>query len=364
MTDQGSAASTATPAPLLDVRDLRTAFRTSRGWVRAVDGVSLHVERGRVLGIVGESGSGKSVLSRTAMGTVRATENVRVTGTVRFEDVEITTAPISELRKLWGKEIAMIFQDPMSALNPVVKVGRQITEGLQVHLGISNRAATVRAVELLEAVGIPEAKRRMSDYPGGLSGGMRQRVSIAIALSCNPTLLFADEPTTALDVTVQAQILDLLAEEQRERDMSVVIVTHDLGVVAGYADEIAVMYAGRVVERAPTKVLFAAMRMPYTAALFESIPKLTDPSHTKLTVIEGRLPDPVKPLTGCRFAPRCPLAQDRCLEEEPPLLPAETPGHEYACWFPIAAPRDERRDTPPVAGLDERAVVDTATRTS
>jgi len=302
-----------------------------------VDGIDLTLGRGRVLGIVGESGSGKSVASRSMMGTFRAGHDVKVSGEVAFEGVELTTLPIKERRKLWGNDIAMIFQDPMTALNPVVKVGRQITEGLRQHGGLSKKEASVKAAELLESVGIPEPQRRLDEYPGRLSGGMRQRVSIAIALSCGPKLIFADEPTTALDVTVQAQILDLLAEQQRERQMSVVLVTHDLGVVAGYADEIAVMYAGRIVERAPTKVLFSSMRMPYTEALLNSIPKLEAPSHTRLAVIQGRPPDLANPPKGCRFAPRCPYAQDRCIEEDPPLVPSETPGHEYACWFPIGA---------------------------
>jgi peptide/nickel transport system ATP-binding protein len=231
----------------------------------------------------------------------------------------------------------MVFQDPMTTLNPVVKVGRQITEVMRRHLGISKREARSRAVDLLASVGIPEPKRRLDEYPGRLSGGMRQRVSIAIALSCGPKLMFADEPTTALDVTVQAQILDLIAEQQRERNMSVVLVSHDLGVIAGHADEIAVMYAGKVVERAPTKTLFSSMRMPYTEALFRSIPKLDNPSHTRLRVIDGRPPDLANLPKGCNFAPRCPYAQDRCREEEPPLVASGSLAHAFACWYPIGA---------------------------
>ena len=326
------------PKPLLEATDLSTHFRTTRGWVRAVDGVSFQLYPGKMLGIVGESGSGKSVTTRSMMGTVQAGDGVRLSGSVRFDDVELTTLPIKQRRLIWGNDLAMVFQDPMTALNPVVKVGRQITEGMRRHLDISQKEANGRAAQLLASVGISEPERRLAEYPGRLSGGMRQRVSIAIALSCGPAVLFADEPTTALDVTVQAQILDLIADQQRERDMSVVLVTHDLGVVAGYADEIAVMYAGKVVERAPTRTLFTAMRMPYTEALFNSIPSLENPSHTRLKVIVGRPPDLARLPSGCRFAPRCPYAQDRCRQEEPPLISTDDPAHQFACWFPIGAP--------------------------
>src|SRR5262249_1258197 len=236
--------------------------------------------------------------------TVQNGSDVHVSGSVRFNGVELTALPIKERRKIWGNDLAMVFQDPMTALNPVVKVGRQTSEGMRRHLGIKQSEATRMAAQLLESVGIPEPERRLSEYPGRLSGGMRQRVSIAIALSCSPAVLFADEPTTALDVTVQAQILDLIADQQRERNMSVVLVTHDLGVVAGYANEIAVMYAGKIVERAPTKTLFSATRMPYTEALFNSIPNLENASHTRLRVIQGRPPDLATLPPGCSFAPR------------------------------------------------------------
>jgi peptide/nickel transport system ATP-binding protein len=229
----------------------------------------------------------------------------------------------------------------MSSLNPLMKIGKQITEPLRVHLGMGNDDATATAERLLNDVGIPEAARRLEQYPHELSGGMRQRVMIAVALACGPTLLFADEPTTALDVTVQAQILDLLQDQRRDRNMSLILVTHDLGVVAGHTDEIAVMYAGKVVEKAPTRVLFERMKMPYTEALLESIPKIDEPSHTRLRVIPGRPPDLVRPPQGCRFAPRCPYAQERCVEEEPPLAEAETPGHTYACWYPVGSPEQQ-----------------------
>jgi peptide/nickel transport system ATP-binding protein len=231
--------------------------------------------------------------------------------------------------------MAMVFQDPMTSLNPVMKIGKQITESQLFHLDIDKKYATELALALLHSVGIPEPAQRLKEYPHQLSGGMRQRVMIALAIACGPKLLFADEPTTALDVTVQAQILDLLQEQQRERYMAMILVTHDLGVVAGRTDEIAVMYAGRIVEKAPTKVLFTTTRHPYTEALLRSIPKLNAPSHSRLASITGRPADIVSPPPGCKFAPRCPYVQQKCVEEEPPLLDADTPGHEYRCWIPV-----------------------------
>ncbi len=322
---------------LLEVTDLRTYFRTSRGRVRAVDGVSFVLERGRTLGIVGESGSGKTILSRSIMGLLPK-RNVERYGSIRFEGREISTLENKEMARVWGTEMAMVFQDPMTSLNPVMKVGNQIGESLTYHLKMPKSEARATAERLLADVGIPEPRRRLDEYPHQLSGGMRQRVTIAIALACGPTLLFADEPTTALDVTVQAQILDLLADQQRDRNMSMILVTHDLGVVAGRTDDIGVMYAGKLVEKAPTKVLFANMKMPYTEALVRSIPKLENASHTKLDIIAGRPPDLVNPPAGCRFADRCPYARERCREEEPPLTEAETPGHVYACWYPVGSP--------------------------
>jgi peptide/nickel transport system ATP-binding protein len=339
-------------APLLEVRDLSTRFWTARGWVRAVDSVSLVLERGRTLGIVGESGSGKSVLSRSIMG-LAARQCAVLRGSVRLEGRELVGASNRELRSLWGTEMAMVFQDPMTSLNPVVRIGRQITESLQVHLDMDRGPARERAVELLRSVGIPSPERRLRQYPHELSGGMRQRVVIAIALACGPKLLLADEPTTALDVTVQAQILQLLADQQAERHMTMVLVTHDLGVVATRTDDIAVMYAGQIVEKAPTRTLFKAMKMPYTEALMQSIPKLDEPSHTRLRVIAGRPPDLVDVPSGCRFAPRCPYVQDKCRAEEPPLLAADTPDHFYKCWFPVSGPPhplvDAAAPAPPMA---------------
>ena len=288
--------------------------------MRAVDGVSLTLERGKTLGVVGESGSGKTILSRSIMGLLPEAQRGPRAARVQFEGVELTTMSLRERRRIWGREMAMIFQDPMTSLNPVMKIGKQITESLtRAPRHVEAPTPTPRPRSSSSDVGIPEPHRRLAEYPHQLSGGMRQRVTIAIALACGPTLLFADEPTTALDVTVQAQILDLLAEQQRDRNMSMILVTHDLGVVAGRTDEIAVMYAGKIVERAPTRTLFANMKMPYTEALLKSIPKLDDPSHTRLEIIGGRPPDLINPPPGCRFSPRCPYAQDRCRDEEPPL---------------------------------------------
>jgi peptide/nickel transport system ATP-binding protein len=321
--------------PLLRVTDLRTLFRTPAGLVRAVDGVSLTLGRGRTLGIVGESGSGKSVLSRSIMGLLPK-RNVERQGTVVYDGQELTALPEKRRRDLWGTELAMIFQDPMTALNPVVRIGNQITEGLRYHLGLDRRTARENALALLRSVGIPEPERRLKQYPHELSGGMRQRIMIAVALACGPKLLFADEPTTALDVTVQAQILNLLARQQRERNMAMVLVTHDLGVVAGRADDIAVMYAGQIVEKAPTATLFAEVRMPYTEALLRSIPRLDGPRDAKLRAIPGRPPQLVDPPTGCRFAPRCPYVQPQCRAEAPPLVEAG-PGHWFRCWYPVGS---------------------------
>jgi oligopeptide/dipeptide ABC transporter ATP-binding protein len=320
---------------LIDVIDLRTAFRTARGLVKAVDGVSLTLDRGRTLGIVGESGSGKTVLSRSIMGLLPKRNVVRE-GQVLYNDTDLVSSSDAKVRDLWGAEMAMIFQDPMTSLNPVLRIGSQITEGMRFHLKMDRGTAQRTALALLKEVGIPEPERRLKQYPHELSGGMRQRIMIAVALACGPKLLFADEPTTALDVTVQAQILNLLQREQRERDMGMILVTHDLGVVAGRTDEIAVMYAGQIVERAPTATLFRHVRMPYTEALMRSIPVLDKPSHSRLMAIPGRPPDLIDPPKGCRFSPRCPYVQDKCREEAPPLVEDE-PGHWFRCWFPVGA---------------------------
>jgi len=323
-----------TNEPLLVVEDLRTQFHTERGLVRAVDGVSFTLERGRTLGVVGESGSGKTVLSRSIMGLLPK-NGVQRSGSVRFEGIELLGADSKMMADYWGDQMAMVFQDPMTSLNPVMRIGNQITEGLRQHLDITKDHARETALTLLSSVGIPEPERRLKQYPHEMSGGMRQRVMIAIAIACGPKLLFADEPTTALDVTVQAQILDLLQAQQRERYMAMILVTHDLGVVAGRADEIAVMYAGRIVEKAPTKVLFSEMRHPYTEALLASIPKIADPSHTRLQTIGGRPPNLISPPEGCKFSPRCAYAQAKCHTEDPPLSDPDEHGHQFRCWFPV-----------------------------
>ncbi len=328
MTDANASA-----GPLLRVSDLKTHFQLDAGVVRAVDGVSFDLDRGKTLGVVGESGSGKTVLSRSIMGLLTARNVVR-SGSVVYDGQELTGRSAKQMRAIWGNEMAMVFQDPMTSLNPVVKIGRQLTEGPIQNLDMSKSEAKALAIAGLTAVGIPSPEQRFNEYPHQLSGGMRQRVGIAIALACGPKLLFADEPTTALDVTVQAQILDLLQEQQRERFMAMILVTHDLGVVANRADEIAVMYAGQIVEKAPAADLFGAVRMPYTEALLNSIPRLTDPSHTRLKAIGGRPPDLINPPAGCRFSPRCPYATDKCRNEAPPLV-EDTPGHQYRCWFPV-----------------------------
>jgi oligopeptide/dipeptide ABC transporter ATP-binding protein len=287
--------------------------------------------------VVGESGSGKTVLSRSVMGLLPS-RNVERRGHVFYEGTDIVDWDQKRMSRIWGAEMAMVFQDPMTSLNPVMKIGSQITESLRHHLGVDKGEARATAVALLTSVGIPAPEQRLKEYPHQLSGGMRQRVTIAIALACGPKVLFADEPTTALDVTVQAQILDLLAEQQRERHMAMILVSHDLGVVAGRTDEILVMYGGRVVEHAPTSVLFDDVKMPYTEALLRSIPRVEHESHTRLEAIPGRPPDLVRPPKGCNFAPRCRYVQARCLEEMPPLVPTSDPRHRYRCWFPVGTP--------------------------
>jgi peptide/nickel transport system ATP-binding protein len=318
---------------LLSVEDVAVDLPTARGNLRAVDRVDLTLGPGRTLGIVGESGCGKTMLSRAVLQLLP--KKAKLTGRVMFDGQDLTRLSPEVLRKLRARSLAVVFQDPMTSLNPVLTIGTQLIETLQEHLDLDIAAANRRAVELLAAVGIPAPEQRLTQYPHQLSGGMRQRVAIAIALSCEPKLLIADEPTTALDVTIQAQILDLLAREQRRRHMAMIIITHDLGVVAGRTDEVAVMYAGRVVERAPTPVLFKNMHMPYTEALLAAIPKLDTPPHTALPAISGRPPDPTRPMKGCSFEPRCRYADGRCQSEKPGLESAETASHQYACFHPI-----------------------------
>ncbi len=334
-----SGAPTAASSPigreLLRVKDLSVGFDTARGRVQAVSDLSLSLQRGKTLGIVGESGSGKSVTSKAIMGLLPR-RGVTKTGTITYDGKDISNFTQDDYRDLWGTEMAMVFQDPMTSLNPVMKIGKQLTESLRIKLGMDKETARATAVALLAAVRIPAPERRFKEYPGKMSGGMRQRIVIAMALACGPKLLFADEPTTALDVTVQAQILDLLAEQQRDRFMGMILVTHDLGVVAGRADDIAVMYAGRIVEQAPTASLFRSMQHPYTEALLNSIPKLEYPSHTRLDAIAGRPPDLVSPPPGCPFAPRCRYATEVCVEVRPELTPLPgDPDHLFACHHPV-----------------------------
>ncbi|MFI0355422.1 dipeptide/oligopeptide/nickel ABC transporter permease/ATP-binding protein [Actinomadura sp. 9N407] len=321
------------PAPLLEVIDAQTGFRTERGLVRAVDGVSFTLERGRTLAIVGESGSGKSMLIRSILGLLPAA-GVERSGRIHLDGRDLTDVGPEGMREVLGTRMAAVFQDPMTALNPVRTIGTQVTEPLRVHLEMSRNEAYEKAESLLASVGIPEPRRVLRGYPHQLSGGMRQRITIAMALSCDPEVLFADEPTTALDVTVQKQILKLLHRQRDERDMAMILVSHDLAVVADHADEVIVMYAGKVVERGPADALFAAPRMRYTEALLRAAPVLSTPSHTRLEVIDGRPPDLAAPPAGCRFNPRCPFAQDRCRTEEPPLVTDEATGRSFACWYP------------------------------
>jgi peptide/nickel transport system ATP-binding protein len=317
----------------LSVEGVSVELPTPRGPLRAVDGVDLSLAAGRTLGIVGESGCGKSMLSRAVLQLLP--KRAELAGRVVFAGRDLVALSPAALRKLRGPELAVVFQDPMTSLNPVLTIGTQLCETMQAHLGLAAAAAGRRATELLAEVGIPAPEHRLRQYPHQLSGGMRQRVAIAIALSCEPRLLIADEPTTALDVTVQAQILDLLAREQQRRHMAMILITHDLGVVAGRTDEVAVMYAGRIVERAPTTRLFARMRMPYTEALLAALPKLEAPPHTALPAIAGRPPDPTRRLPGCAFAPRCRYADERCREAQPQLVNGDGSGAEFACWHPL-----------------------------
>ena len=349
---------------LLTVTDLRTTFSIAAGDVQAVRGVSFTLDRGRTLGIVGESGCGKTVLARSIM-RLNLGSNVTTTGTAEFAGRDLLSLPMADMHEMWGMELAMVVQDPMTSLNPLVRVGRQVTAHLRHHLGVGRAEAARTAVDLLNEVRIPEPEARLRAYPHELSGGMRQRLCIAIALACEPSLLFADEPTTALDVTVQHQILNLLSREQRDRDMAMVLVTHDLGVVAGRTDDTLVMYAGMVVEQAPTGALFDDIRHPYSAALLRSLPRPSLASHPRLAAITGRPPDLIDPPSGCAFSPRCPYAQQRCREEVPPLEAVDDPEHLFACWTPVGSPEGRDAFTRNLAdGLPSTVAVDLAIRAS
>ncbi len=316
--------------PLLELEDLRVHFDTDEGPVRAVDGVTLRVDRGEILGLVGESGSGKSVLTSAILRLVPSPPGRYAGGSIRFEGEDVLAMGPAALRALRGDRVAMIFQDPMTSLNPFLTVGRQLTEVWEAHRGRDRRAAERRALEVLGQVGIPDPATRLHQHPHELSGGMRQRIVIAMALMLQPRLVLADEPTTALDVTIQAQILELLRDRVRASGASVILVTHDLGVVAGMADRVAVMYAGRVVESAPTEALFARPAHPYTRGLLESAPGLALARKAALVPIPGRPPDLSRMPPGCAFHPRCALAEARCRETAPSRLPI-APEHEAAC---------------------------------
>ena len=317
-------------APLLQVQDLRTTFATDQGEFAAVDGVSFSVDAGRTLAVVGESGCGKSVTSLSIMGLVPQPPGRIAGGSIRFEGRELVGLPARELQDLRGDAMAMIFQEPMSSLNPAFTIGAQIVEGLRRHRRLSRAQAAERALAVLAQVRIPSPAQRFHDYPHKLSGGMRQRAMIAMALACEPRLLIADEPTTALDVTIQAQILDLMRQLQQETGTAIVLITHDLGVVAEVADEVVVMYAGRVVERAPVGALFAQPQHPYTVGLLGSMPRLHGRVH-RLAAIGGQVPAPLQMPAGCRFAPRCPFADAGCRSAAPPLQDLGG-GHHAACW--------------------------------
>jgi oligopeptide/dipeptide ABC transporter ATP-binding protein len=326
---------------LLEVEDLRVAFAAGGREIRAVDGVTYTVDAGQTLAIIGESGSGKTVGCRAIMGLLPA--GAEISGSARLRGTELIGLSDSQLRRHRGSDMAMVFQDPARSLNPTMRVGRQITEAIRTHRKVSRSEAQAQAIELLRLVRIPAAERRFHEYPHQLSGGMRQRVVIAMALACRPRLLIADEATTALDVTTQAQIMELLLELQQELDMALIFISHDLGLAASYADEVVVMYAGKVVEQAPAKRLFGAggtVKMRYTLALLDAIPHLERAAHAELPVVAGRPPDPANLPPGCSFAPRCPAAASDC-GAKAPALAEHAPGHRWACWHPC-----ENGDTP------------------
>ncbi len=330
--------------PLLDVDDLKVQFATEDGIVQAVAGISFQLEPGKVLGIVGESGSGKSVTAMTIMGLTRGV-NARFEGEVLYNGTDLLKISDSGMQEYRGNEIGMIFQDPMTSLNPVYRIGAQIGEAIQAHEDIDKRGARARSVELLRQVGIPNPESRVDDYPHQFSGGMRQRAMIAMALSCNPAILIADEPTTALDVTIQAQIVDLIGRLKDDFNSAVIFITHDLGVIAEIADEIIVMYAGRVVEQGSKRDLFYDPQMPYTWGLLGSIPRLDRPRVERLHTIEGAPPSLINLPQGCKFRPRCPHAFDKCMEEPQLENRVETPGHLDRCWLDVEYKRDHRDAT-------------------
>ncbi len=317
--------------PLLDVSDLHVTFHTRRGTVYAVQGVSFRVEPGQTLALIGESGSGKTVTAQTILGLLPSV--AEVTGSIRFKGEQLVGRGEADLRDYRGRNVAMVFQNPERSLNPTMRIGTQIAEAIRTHLPMDRKQSRERAVELLRMVRIPVPDRRFHEYPHQLSGGMRQRVVIAIALACGPDVLIADEATTALDVTTQAQIMDLLLDLQQETGTALLMISHDMGLAAAYADDIVVMYAGKIVERASAKDLFADVRMPYTQALLDAIPRIDTEPHALLPVVGGRPPDLSVIPAGCPFAPRCPDVQQDCREQAPPLTQHEE-GRWWACWHP------------------------------
>ena len=319
-------------AKLLEVKDLQTHFLTRGGVVRAVDGVSWDVEQGETVALVGESGCGKSVTALSIMRLISPPAGRIVGGRIIFKGRDLLTLSEDEMRRVRGREIGMIFQEPMTSLNPVLTIGRQLTEGLEIHLGMSTDDAKHRAAELLGMVGISDPVRRLKQYPHQFSGGMRQRMMIAMALACNPPLVLADEPTTALDVTIQAQILELMKDLSRRLGAAMLIITHNLGVVARYADRVNVMYAGRIVEQGSARELYAHPRHPYTLGLLRSVPRLDEPRKARLAPIDGQPPDLTRLPPGCAFAPRCAFRVDRCAHEAPTLEAVSDTGHVSACW--------------------------------
>ena len=328
-------------ATLLEVKDLSTYFFTPEGVVKAVDGISYDLQEGETLGLVGESGCGKSVSALSIMRLIQRPGRT-VAGEVTFNGQDLLALDDAEMRRIRGKDMAMIFQEPMTSLNPVLTIGKQLTEALVLHLGMDQHAANDRAGELLEMVGIPEGAGRLADYPHQFSGGMRQRVMIAMALSCDPKMLIADEPTTALDVTIQAQILELVKKLGEETGTAVLIITHNLGVVARYADRVNVMYAGKIIERGTARDIYTNPRHPYTIGLLNSVPRLDEPRKEQLAPIEGSPPDLIGLPIGCAFRPRCKYAIDRCAVEYPPLIEVAE-GHTAACWVSDQLGRQEVR---------------------
>ncbi len=319
-------------ASLLEVKNLQTSFSTASGVVRAVDGVSWDVREGETVALVGESGCGKSVSALSVMRLVAEPAGRIEGGQILFKGRDLLALSDEEMRHVRGREIAMIFQEPMTSLNPVLTIGRQLTEGLEIHLNMAREPAQARAIELLGMVGIPDPARRLGQYPHHFSGGMRQRMMVAMALACNPSLILADEPTTALDVTIQAQILELMKDLSRRLGVAMLIITHNLGVVARYADRVNVMYAGRIIEQASAADLYGDPQHPYTLGLLRSVPRLDEPRRARLAPIEGQPPDLTRLPPGCAFAPRCAFRVERCAEAVPPLRSIGSPEHLTACW--------------------------------